>query len=274
MSSRAIFTLSVATLLSSPLLTRAQTATTATTTGSASTAGTAIGTAISTAISTAFPVIGTILNAIWPPGQETKNKQKPAATAATTSLKQQSNQGLQSLAAVSAELDTITTFLASCVVAEDNVASLRGFLQGKTTPLSADDKLQVQRYWNPAKDNIASLKSAAASINGLGDPSIQTVFRSVANANSGLLDNINAELNSSAGSAMSSLAQDLTTLNNQLAAVNALSGEIIGDISIGIKAAKNTAAGAAGSTPLTDAQKAARATFNSVLSKAYPSIQQ
>jgi hypothetical protein len=239
---------------------------------SASKVGTAVGTALSTALTTAFPVIGTVLNAIWPAGKENNNQKKSNATAATAPLKQQQNQGLQDLTKISAELTAISTFLSACVTAEGNVASLRGYVRGKTT-LSDDDKLQVSRYWNPAKDNIGSLKNSAQAINNLGNPSIQQTFRDVANANNGLVDNINTELASKAPSALSDLTEDLSTLDSKLAALNALSGEIIVDISVAINSAKNTAAGAGGSTSLTDAQKASRAAFDSVLSKAYPKIQ-
>jgi hypothetical protein len=200
--------------------------------------GKAIGTAISTAISTAFPGISSIIKAIWP-GSPTQNKKQPDATTATANLQQQSTQALAQLAKVSGDLSIVTVFLSNCVVAEDNIVAMRTFLQGKTS-INASDKLQLQNYWNLAKGRIQNLKSAEASIDGLDDPNIRVTLRAVADANSGLLDNVTNNLN---GSALNLLGPDLATLDSQLSAVNALSGEIIGEVSLALKSVQTKAAG-------------------------------
>jgi hypothetical protein len=202
-------------------------------------AGKAIGTTISTAISTALPAIGTIIHAIWPTNPN-QNKKQPDAIAATANLQEQSTQALAQIAKESADLSVITIFLSNCVVAENNVVSMRTYLHRKTS-LDANDKLELEHFWNVAKGRIQNLKSAGSSIDALDDPAVATTLRAISDANAGLVDNVTSELG--AGST-DLLNADLATLDSQLSAVNALSGEIIAEISVALKAVQTKAAGA------------------------------
>jgi hypothetical protein len=245
----------LSTLLISP--TYSQTGTGAAAAPAGSTAGKAIGTAISTAITTAFPAISTIIHAIWPTNPN-QNKRQSDATSATASLQQQSTQQLAQLAKLSGDLSVVTVFLSNCVVAENNIVAMRTYLQGKTT-LNDTDKLTLQNYWNLAKGRLTNLKSAGSSIDGLDDPNIATTLRAVADANSGLVDNVSANLNASS---ITLLNPDLATLDSQLSAVNALSGEIIGEVSVALKTVQTKAAGAEGTPELTSAFQQAQQDLN------------
>lgn len=230
-------------------------------------AGKAIGTAISTAITTAFPAISTVINAIWPkkPTDNTSKKQ-PEATTATASLQQQSTQALAQIAKVSSDLSVVTIFLSNCVVAENNIVAMRTYLQGKTA-LNEADKLQLQNYWNLAQGRIQNLKSAGSSVDDIEDPNVRVTLRAISDANSGPVANVTANLNASA---ISLLNQDLATLDNQLSAVNALSGEIIGEVSLALKTVQMKGAGAAGTAAGSREFRAAQRDLQGVLSERIP----
>jgi hypothetical protein len=249
-----------AVLLSAVLISPTQSRQNATPAPAGSTTGKAIGTAISTAISTAFPAISTIINAIWP-SNPTQNKKQPDATSATANLQQQSTQALAQISKLSSDLSITTVFLSNCVVAEDNVVAMRTYLQGKTA-LNSADKLQLQNYWNLAKGRIANLKTAESSIDGLDDPNIRVTLRAIADANSGLVDNVTGNLNAAS---ITLLNPDLTTLDSQLSAVNALSAEIIGEVSVALKAVQTKAAGAQGNPTPTAAFQQAQQDLNTVV---------
>jgi len=231
------------------------------------TTGKAIGTAISTAITTAFPAISTIINAIWPKKPtDNDSKRQPAATALTANLQQQSTQALAQIAKVSSDLSVVTIFLSNCVVAENNIVAMRTYLQGKTE-IKPNDKLQLQNFWNLAKGRIQNLKSAGTSVDALDDPNVRVTLRAISDANSGLVDNVTNNLG---GGAVGLLNQDLATLDSQLSAVNALSGEIIGEVSLALKTVQTKGAGAEGITAGSIEFQHAQDDFKKVLSQRIP----
>ena len=203
----------------------------------ASKVGSAVGSALDAALSAAFPGLDPILNAIWPKGKENSNKKKPDATQATSDLKTKADQGQQQLADVSAQLDVVTKFLASCMDAEVKVIELRTFLKGKKSPLSSSDKLSAKDVWNKAQAGVVSLKDADALVTSLRNPAMQKIFRDVLQANNGTVSDITEEINSDAPNALDLANDNLATLDSQLAAVNGLSGEIIASVSAAIKSA-------------------------------------
>jgi hypothetical protein len=224
----------------------------------AASTGKAIGTGINAAITAAFPAISTVINAIWPAGSN-GNKNKTAATTATAPLQQQATQGLLQMNQVTSDLDTLTLFLANCIVADNKVVAMRTAIQGKTS-LTPTDLLQLNDQWNTANGRLANLKSAGGSVKAMNDASVQTVLQAVVDSTAGPTTSISQEL--TAGTAgIGLLSTNLQTLDQQLSAVNALSGQVIQNISTGLKTAKNTAAGAQGSASPSPALKQAEQEF-------------
>ncbi len=232
--------------------------------------GTAIGNAIKTAITTAFPAISTIISAIWP-GNNPSNKKKTDATTSTADLQKQSTQALAQLNTIASDLDTVTTFLANCVVAEDNVIAMRTYLKGKTSITDAD-KLQLQQYWNDSMGPLATLASAGPTIDNVSDTYIRTTLRAVVNTSAGPTDNVTNELNAGVAG-LSLLSDDLVTLDSQLSAANALAAEIIGDVSLALKAVKNAGAGAQGETKQTPEQQNNIEAMDKILKSHIPELQ-
>jgi hypothetical protein len=231
--------------------------------------GTAIGTAIKTAVSTAFPGISAIINAIWP-GSSTDKKTKTNATDATRTAAQKATQGLQQMSSITSDLDTVTIFLSSCMVAENNVTALRAELKGKTG-LTSTEKMQVTHDWNDAKSRLAGLGSASSSIDNITDTYMRVTLRAVVDANKGPIDNITGEI-AQGDAALPLLSDDLAKLDAQLSAANALAVEIIGDVSLGLKALKNTAAGAEGATLPTPDQEKAQKAMDATLKSRFPNL--
>lgn len=223
--------------------------------------GTSIGTAINSAITTAFPGIMSIVNAIWPKKADDK-KTKGDATQATKDMQEKAVQGLQDIKKISSDLDVVTLFISNSVVAENSVVAMRTMLLGKTS-LSEADKLQLNDSWNPAKEALTSLKSSDAQINALQDPTAQNTFRALAKA-AGIVDNISDEVKAGTPG-LQLLSKNLEKLDNQLSAVNALSGEIIEDISFGLKQAANTASGKQSATTLSLELQTAKDNFAATL---------
>jgi hypothetical protein len=233
----------------------------------AASTGKAIGTGINAAISAAFPGISTVINAIWPKGAENKGKNKDAATQATQKLQSDSTKGLSDIDKVTSDLDTITLFLDNCIVADDNIIAMRTFLAGKKT-LSVDDKLQLNSHWNPAKGRLGNLKGAGGKVATMNDASLQVVLQAVVDSTAGATDNVTQEIE--AGTAgITLLSDNLQQLDQQLSAVTAISGQVIQNISLGLKTAKNTAAGAQGEVQETEALKTATTDFADSLTKRY-----
>lgn len=210
----------------------------------AASTGTAIGTGIKNAITAAFPAISTIINAIWPKQNDPTKQTKATATQATKELQQQSVQGLSQMTQITSELDTITLFLANCIVADDQVIAMRTYLDAKTT-ITPADVLQLNDYWNTAKGRLGNLKSAGSAVAIMNDASVQVVLQAVVNATAGPTDSISQEL--SAGTpGLKLLNSNLQQLDGQLSAANALSGQVIQNISLALKTLKNNAGGAQG----------------------------
>jgi hypothetical protein len=231
----------------------------------AASTGKAIGTGINNAITAAFPGISTIINAIWPNGAGNKNK--TAATAATQPLQQKSVQGLTQLDTVTSDLDTITLFLANCIVADNQIIAMRTILQGKTS-LTPQEKLALENDWNTAKGRLGNLKGASGQVAKMNDPSVQVVLQAVVDSTAGPTDSVTQEL-AAGNAAIPLLSQNLQMLDQQLSAVNALSSQVIQNISYGLKSAKSTAAGALGSVEESEALKAARADFSKTITERY-----
>ena len=233
----------------------------------AASTGKAIGTGINAAITAAFPGISTVINAIWPKGSETKNQKKETATKVTKPLQAQSTKGLSDFDKVTSDLDTITLFLDNCVVADNNIIAMRTSLSGKKT-MSEADKLELNNHWNPAKGRLSNLKGAGGSVAKMNDASLQVVLQAVVDSTAGTTDSVTQEI--AAGTAgLTLLASDLQQLDQQLSAVTAISGQVIQNISLGLKAAKNTAAGAEGEVQETDALKKAKTDFAESLTQRY-----
>jgi hypothetical protein len=240
----------------------------------ASKVGGAIGSGLNAALSSAFPGLSSIFKLIWPNGSNSKVSQTQAKTA-TSNLQAQSSQGLQNVKAIAAELDTVTLFLASCMSAENNVVQLRTFLKGKTGPLSDADLLSARHLWTKAQAGVVALKDTNAIITKLGDPTMQSIFRAVADENNGSIANISDELSSKAPNAMSLLSDDLATLDSQLAAVTGLSGEIIANVSAALDkvATDNLNPGAAKGNAQLKVNQGAIRMFDTVLTQHYKKIQ-
>jgi hypothetical protein len=230
--------------------------------------GSAIGTAIRSAITTAFPPIGTILNAIWPVGQN-GNKNKATATQAITPLKQSANQGFQQLDALTHDLDAVTTFLAATVVAENNVVAMRTIIYGKSS-LNDDEKLRLKNAMTPAQNRLEKLAAADSVVNAINDPTLQTSLRAIVNANAGVLSSVKNDYDAGAVG-LADLSQQLATLDAQLSAVNALSTEIISNVSLGLKAARQQSSGAMGNVDATVQDNAAK-DLTDVLKQHYPAL--
>jgi len=204
----------------------------------AASTGTAIGTGIKDAITAAFPAISTIINAIWPSGAGKKSKTD--ATSATQTLQTQASQSLDKLSGITTDLDTITLFLSNCVVADDHVIAMRTMLQGKTA-LTQSDVLALGDEWNKANGALSNLKGASGQVTQMNDASVQVVLQAVVDSTSGTSASITQEL--SAGTpGIDLLSQNLQDLDQKLFAVNALSGQVIQNISSGLKAIKSAAA--------------------------------
>lgn len=239
--------------------------------------GTAIGEGISAAIDTAFPGVTKIIDLIWPNrnGREsTESKKKGDALKAASSLPSDPKvkDGLSTLDAISTGLETASVFLSHCVIAENNVVSMQELLQGKNWPLAPGDKLRLDNYWTEASGRIRQLSSAAASLPKLGNPNMQTVFQAVADANIGKLAQIDNTLKSPDKSAKALLEGQLSKLDGQLSAANALSGEILVNVAFGLKQARNKAAGAQAAMP-SAAQRTALRDFDRVLVARYAALQ-
>jgi len=254
--------LSAAFLCSLLLLTGNQPAVQAT----AASTGTAIGTGINAAITAAFPGISAILNAIWPSGS-TGNKKKTSATAATAPLKQQANQGLVQINQITTELDTITLFLANCIVADTNIVAMRTMLEGKTS-LTPADLLELNNKWNTANGRLGNLKGAGGSIAQMNDPSVQVVLQAVVDSTAGPTQSVSDELKAGTPG-ISLLLTNLQALDQQLSAVNALSGQVIQNISTGLKTVRSTAAGAQGTVAESPSLKRAQKDFADTLTLRY-----
>lgn len=231
-------------------------------------AGTAIGNGIKAAITTAFPAISTIINAIWP-GNSNGNKNKATATTATATLKAQSVTGQSQINGITTDLDAVTEFLASCVVAENNVIAMRTTLRLKSS-LSPAETLELKNEWTTAKGRLAKLAQAGSLVNNVTDTYIQTTLQAVVDANSGPIESITNDL-SAGPTGYPQLSVDLALLDSQLSAVNALAGVVIGNVSYGLKAAKN-AGTAQGITQMTPAQTQLQAEFDSSLKKRFPKL--
>jgi len=147
---------------------------------------------------------------------------------------------------------------------------MRTVLRGKTT-LSPPEKLQLQNSWSVAKGRLARLASAGPDITKLNDASIQTTLRAVMNANAGLFDVIKNDMDAAGDIGLQDLSSNLETLNSQLSAVNALSGEIISDVSLGLKTARQQASVSQGSVN-SNAQETALPDFQKVLKERFPSL--
>jgi len=232
----------------------------------AASTGKAIGTGINAAISAAFPAISTVINAIWPKSDDNSNKKKTDAAAATQDLQKKANEGLAQLDKVTSDLDTITLFLANCVVADNHVVAMRTLLD--KDKLSEQDKLQLEDHWNKAKGRLSRLKDAGGSVTKMNDPSVQTVLQAVVDTTAGAIDSITKQL-SAGDAARPLLSKNLEELDEQLSAVNALSGQIIQNISSGLKSAKNTPAGRQGALRQTASLKQAHDDFAQTLSLRY-----
>jgi hypothetical protein len=231
--------------------------------------GTAIGNAISAAISAAFPGISSIVNAIWPKNDNGK-KTKDNAAASTKPLQLDANKGLQDIDKISNDLDTVTLFLANTVVAENNVVAMRTMLRGKAT-LNPAEKLQLQNLWFVVKDRLTRLAPAGPNISKLNDASLQATLRTVVDTNAGLFEIIKNDMDAAGGIGLADLNSNLETLDSQLSAVNALSGEIIGNVSLGLKTARQQASGAQGAID-SKAQKTALADLQKVFEERFPGL--
>jgi hypothetical protein len=231
--------------------------------------GTAIGNGIKAAITTAFPAISTIINAIWP-GANNGNKRKSDATTATSDLKARSVQGQSQINAITGDLDAVAVFLGSCVVAEDHVIAMRTTLRLKPV-LNATEELEFKNHWTVASQRLATLKSTGSLIDNVSDTYIQTTLQAIADANLGLISSIDNDVK--AGSAgYPQLSNDLALLDSQLAAVNALSGVIIGNVSFGLKGAREVAAQGQGATQMSAAERALQEEFESSLKTRFPKL--
>jgi hypothetical protein len=229
----------------------------------ATSTGTAIGTTIKTALSTAFPGIMSIVNAIWPStAKPDAKKTKADATKSTQDLQTSAVNGLKELKGITSDLDIVTLFISNSVTAENSVIAMRTMLQGKTS-LSDTDKLQLNDFWNQAKEALGSLKNSDAQINALQDPALQGTFRALAKA-AGIVDNITDDIKAGTPG-LPLLSKNLATLDGQLSAVNALSGEIIESISFGLKQTVAAASGKESLTTLSPELQTAKDNFASTL---------
>lgn len=233
--------------------------------------GTAIGNGIKAAITTAFPAISQIISAIWP-GNNNGSKNKQQASNATAPLKQQSVQGQTKLNEITGDLDAVAKFLSACMVAENKVIDMRTMLRLKTTFTPAET-LTLKNDWTTAKGQLTPLAQAGSVLNDVSDTYIQTTLQTIVGANSGPIGSIDNDI--SAGSAgYPQLSADLATLDSQLSAVNALAGIIIGNVSYGLKEAKNVAAAAQGTTGMSDAEKQLQTDFDASLKNRFPKLQE
>lgn len=234
--------------------------------------GTAIGNGIKAAITTAFPAISTIINAIWPGTNNNNSKKKPDATNATTGLQTKSVEGQTKLNTITNDLDAVTVFLSSCTVAENNVIAMRTTLRLKTS-LTAAEALQLKNEWTTAKGRLTKLAQAESVVNNVSDTYIQTTLQTIVDANSGPIGSIDNDMGAGAGG-YPQLSSDLALLDSQLSAVDALAGIVIGNVSLGLKAAKNSAAGAEGVTTMTDDEQQNQKDLESQLKTQFPKLTQ
>jgi hypothetical protein len=233
----------------------------------AASTGKAIGTGINAAITAAFPGVSSIINAIWPKGQDNTNKKKADATTATQQLQQKATQSLNQFDTVTTDLDTITLFLANCIVADDHIIAMRTMLKGKTA-LTPTDILALSNDWSIAKGRLTNLKGQGPAVTKMNDASVQVVLQAVVDSTSGLTDNVTDQIKAGTP-AIDLLSTNLEELDHQLSAVNALSGQIIQNISSGLKNVKNTAAGAQGEVQESPALKQARKDFADAVKARY-----
>jgi hypothetical protein len=227
-------------------------------------ADTTLGKFISDAVSTAFPAINTIINTIFPNRDD--KKKKPQAQEATTALKQQSTQAMANIEKISNDLDTVTIFLSNCIVAENQVIAMRTSLTGKTS-LSPADITDLQTKWTIAEARLKRLASADKDLAKMGDTYIQTTLQSVVDANAGPTTNIGNHVKSGD---LNSLNTELATLDGQLTAANAVAGTVISGVSLGLRSAKNTNAGAAGATTASQDVQKALSDLDTVVQKNLP----
>jgi hypothetical protein len=198
--------------------------------------GERIGNAVSAAVKTAFPAIQPLITAIF--GNSSKDDTKKTKADAQTSLQNARTAALQKqqpyfddLKKAATDLGTVRTFLSYCVVADENVVTMRTILSHSS--ISAEDKNQLQYAWNTAKPNLQALGSGTIStqIDAIGDPFVQTTLKNVANANLGGIQNVDDQLKNAD---WSNLRISIGDLEVKISGVNALTGIIVGNISSGI----------------------------------------
>jgi len=232
-------------------------------------AGTAIGNTIKTAITTAFPGIMSIINAIWP-GHSTQTVNKTTATQKTADMTSKANDALTSLGSAANDLNVVSTFLEACVTANDGVIAIRATLRGKTS-LSSQETNLMNHDWTIASASLHGLASQGGMISTVSDRYTQVTLRTIVTSSDGLAASITREIGQG-DAGIPLLASDLETLYNQLSAVIALSGEIIGDVGIALKGVKTTAAGGQGEANGTPEQQQRQAAFQHVLLSKFPGL--
>jgi len=232
--------------------------------------GTAIGNGIKAAITTAFPAISQVINAIWPGDKNNSSKKKDDATAATAGLKSKSVEGQTTLNQITGDLDAMAAFLSACTVAENRVIDMRTMLRLKTTFTPAE-ALQLKNDWTTAKGRLTPLAQQASVLNNVTDTYIQATLETIVQANSGPIGSIDNDM-AAGNTGYPQLASDLAVLDSQLSAANALAGIVVGNVSHGLKDAKNVAAGAQGTTEMSDSEIQIQADFDSMLKERFPKL--
>ena len=238
---------------------------------SGTSAGTAIGTTIKTAITTAFPGIMSIINAIWP-GNSNQKVDKTTAKQKADDLTKNTNDALASLGNAANDLNIVSTFLSNCITANNGVIAIRATLRGKTS-LSTQDTNLMNHDWTLASASLHGLASQGSIISTVTDRYTQVTLQAIVTSSDGLVASITKEI-AQGDAGLPLLTQDLDALYNQLSAVIALSGEIILDVSVGLKAVKSKGAGGQGEMELTDQQKNLRSSFQNTLFTNLPGLKE
>jgi hypothetical protein len=89
------------------------------------------------------------------------------------------------------------------------------------------------------------VRGADSVVNAVNDPTLQMSLRAIVDANAGVLSSVKNDYDAGSGG-LSDLSVQLATLDSQLSAVNALSEEIISNVSLGLKAARQQNSNAQG----------------------------
>lgn len=138
-------------------------------------------------------------------------------------------------------------------------------LEGKTV-VSPQDQLALSNEWNSASARLDALKSSDAAVSALSDPSVQKVLRAVVNETKGPTKSIDDELKSGTVG-LPLLRTNLSETDNVLRAANSLAGEVLINISSGLKTAQAIGAGKQGLLELTPEMKIASGRFSSDIEK-------